>query len=383
MGKKVWNIMCFFVAFFQKTESPTDFFAFLEEYISEIYKIVKKCLDIYTVIKYNFLIHYKNVTKRIRNKEIKKTQGMKPMRTNEILQKNEKKKNDSFHSFVLLSLCAVFAIVIAVGSRVVLSGEGDRVYAASEREQKEVAASSDRDEYELPTGIAGVVSGMQETPLPGSTINRIGTSCEQVMVGQRVQTVEERTTELDVSESMASRVDYLDSTAISMASSAKMMTDNDYENLLKIVEAEAGSEDLKGRIMVANVIMNRVKHEEFPDTITDVIYEYKNGVPQFSPVYDGRIDEVTVSDLTKEAVRDTLEGVDYSEGALFFIQKNAAEKQNVSWFEKELKWLFKHGVHEFYTYPDEASGDTQEENNKKKDAKSVETVQMVKNDVQS
>lgn len=378
LGRKYGVFMCFFDVFLTKSRSPADFFAVFCKCVAGLCKTVKKCLDIYTLIKYNFLIHYKNVTKQIKNE---KTQGMKPMRTNEILQKNEKKKKDSFHSFVLLSLCAVFAIVLAVGSRFVISGDGDRVYAASEREQNEMAASSDRDEYELPTGIAGVVSGMQETPVPGSTVNRIGTSCEQVMVGQRVQTVEERTTELDVSESMASRVDYLDSTAISLASSAKMMTDNDYENLLRIVEAEAGSEDLKGRIMVANVIMNRVKHEEFPDNITDVIYEYKNGVPQFSPVYDGRIDEVTVSDLTREAVKQTLEGVDYSEGALFFIQKNAAEKQNVSWFEKELKRLFKHGVHEFYTYPDEACADKQ--NNKKKDTESVETVQMVKNDVLS
>ncbi len=304
------------------------------------------------------------------------------MRTKKILQENKKMEKDHFRSFVLLSLCAVFAIVLAVGSRIAISGEIGQVYAASEKKQSEAGVLSDRDEYRLPTGIAGVVSGVQEAPLPGMTINRIGTSCEQVMVGQRVQTVTERTTELDVSESMASRVDYLDSTAISLASSARMMTDNDYENLLKIVEAEAGSEDLKGRIMVANVIMNRVKHEEFPDNITDVIFEYKNGVPQFSPVYDGRIYEVTVSDLTREAVKATLEGTDYSEGALFFIQKNAAEKQSISWFEKELKRLFKHGVHEFYTYPDEGAEEPSgkpEEN--KKESSCEEVVQMVKNDI--
>ncbi len=42
------------------------------------------------------------------------------------------------------------------------------------------------------------------------------------------------------------------------------MSDEDYQNLLQIVEAEAGTEDIKGRIMVANVIMNRVKYSEFP-----------------------------------------------------------------------------------------------------------------------
>ena len=106
------------------------------------------------------------------------------------------------------------------------------------------------------------------------------------------------------------------------------------------------------------MIMNRIKNKEFPDTVTEVVWQNTNGVPQFSPTYDGRINEVTVTDETREAVRQALEGVDYSEGALFFIQKSEAESQNVSWFEKDLKRLFKYGVHEFYTYPDSAESST-------------------------
>ena len=119
-------------------------------------------------------------------------------------------------------------------------------------------------------------------------------------------------------------------------------------------EAEAGTEDLKGRILVANVIMNRVKYPEFPDNATDVIWQYIDGVAQFSPIADGRISEVVPSDETKEAVKQALEGVDYSDGALFFIQRSAAAKNNIQWFDKNLKKLFKHGVHEFYTYPEAA-----------------------------
>lgn len=48
-----------------------------------------------------------------------------------------------------------------------------------------------------------------------------------------------------------------------------------------------------------------------------------------------------------------MEGADYSEGALFFIQRNAADKKNVTWFDTDLQRLFKHGVHEFYKYPEE------------------------------
>ena len=90
------------------------------------------------------------------------------------------------------------------------------------------------------------------------------------------------------------------------------------------------------------------------DNATDVIWQYIDGVAQFSPIADGRISEVVPSDETKEAVKQALEGVDYSDGALFFIQRSAAAKNNIQWFDKNLKKLFKHGVHEFYTYPEAA-----------------------------
>lgn len=285
----------------------------------------------------------------------------------------------SLRGLATITICAVIAVVVAVGSSVVSSGKQNQVYAASENDTEHTYTGE--DVYTLPTGIAGVVSGVGESPMPGSTINRIGTSCEQVLVGQRVQKVESNVTELNVSDSMASTVDSLDSTAVSRAESAKMMSDTDYNTLLRIVEAEAGGEDLKGKILVANVIMNRVKHEEFPDTVTDVVWEYRNGVPQFSPTYDGRINTVTVSDETREAVKQVLEGVDYSDGALFFIQKSAAEAHNVEWFEADLKSLFKHGVHEFYTYYTEEEQKEREEAKKKEEAKKAEEqdlVQMVK-----
>lgn len=202
---------------------------------------------------------------------------------------------------------------------------------------------------DLPSGIAGVVSGVNATPAAGSTVNRIGISCDDVIVGQRVRKVTSSAVEMNVSESMATTVDTFDAKVVSASSSAKLMSDEDYENLLQIVEAEAGTEDLKGRILVANVIMNRVKYPEFPDNATDVIWQYIDGVAQFSPIADGRISgSSSVRMRQKEAVKQALEGVDYSDGALFFIQRSAAAKNNIQWFDKNLKKLFKHGVHELH-----------------------------------
>lgn len=261
---------------------------------------------------------------------------------------NRKKLPASMRGFVSLTVCAAAVLTVSGGLKIADSfNRQERVYAAAESTVNSAYAGAD---YELPSGIAGVASGVSGTPSAGATINRIGTSCEDVIVGQRVQKITSQAVEMNVSESMATTIDNFDSNVVS---SAKMMSDEDYQNLLQIVEAEAGTEDIEGRIMVANVIMNRVKYSEFPDNVTDVIWEYNNGVAQFSPVEDGRISEVTVSRETKEAVKQVLEGVDYSKGALFFIQKSAAAKSNISWFDKNLKRLFKHGVHEFYTYPDE------------------------------
>lgn len=289
-------------------------------------------------------------------------------------KKSERKGNPSLHGFFSLSICAVTVITLSLGLRIAGNEKKNQVYAASDSAAASSSVSS--VDYDLPTGIAGVASGVSAAPEVGAEIYRIGTSCEHVVVGQRVQKVRSSAQELNVSESMAAAVDDFDSQAISLASSATMMSDTDYENLLKIVEAEAGTEDIKGRVLIANVIMNRVNHPEFPDNITEVIWEYDNGVPQFSPVADGRINEVTISDETKEAVRMALEGVDYSEGALFFIQKSAAEKHNIAWFEKDLTRLFKHGVHEFYTYPEEAAGEKKGASDSQK--KSSGTVEMVK-----
>ena len=264
--------------------------------------------------------------------------------------KSGREQNSTFRSFVSLSICALTVIAVTGGCKLAGS-EKHRVYAASENESSSLY--SEGADYDLPSGIAGVVSGVNATPSAGTTVNRIGISCDDVIVGQRVQKVTSNAVEMNVSESMATTVDTFDEKVVSMSSSAKLMSDEDYENLLQIVEAEAGTEDLKGRILVANVIMNRVRYAEFPDNATDVIWQYIDGVAQFSPVADGRISEVVPTAETKEAVKQAMEGVDYSEGALFFIQKSAAAKNNIHWFDKNLKRLFKHGVHEFYTYPQE------------------------------
>lgn len=118
----------------------------------------------------------------------------------------------------------------------------------------------------------------------------------------------------------------------------------DYEVLKRIVEAEAGICDMKGRILVANVIINRVRSGEFPNNITDVVYQRS----QFSPVTDGRINTCSVTDETVEAVNRALAGEDYSNGALYFMNRGRSHSSNVRWFDGKLTFLFQHEKHEFF-----------------------------------
>ena len=122
------------------------------------------------------------------------------------------------------------------------------------------------------------------------------------------------------------------------------MDREDDQVLLKIVEAEAGICDDKGKILVANVVLNRVRSEEFPDTVREVVYQPS----QFSPVSNGTINSCQVTEETVESVGRALAGEDYSQGALYFMNRGASRNSAVRWFDGRLKFLFRYEGHEFF-----------------------------------
>jgi spore germination cell wall hydrolase CwlJ-like protein len=130
---------------------------------------------------------------------------------------------------------------------------------------------------------------------------------------------------------------------------AYSLCDDDIDVLCRIVEAEAGGEDENGKLLVANVVLNRVADESFPDTVREVVFQSDSGTSQFSPVSNGKYYKVTVSDETKAAVKRALDGEDISGGALYFVARKYADSSKISWFENNLKFLFNYGGHEFYT----------------------------------
>ena len=115
-------------------------------------------------------------------------------------------------------------------------------------------------------------------------------------------------------------------------------------------EAEAPAEDIYGKILVANVVLNRVNSEKMANTVTGVIYEKIDGNTQFSPTaISWYWNSIVVTDSTREAVARCLSGEDYSDGALYFYawERNPNKHKTSEWM-RELECLFTHGGHRFF-----------------------------------
>ena len=112
----------------------------------------------------------------------------------------------------------------------------------------------------------------------------------------------------------------------------------------KIVEAEATGYDEEHKLAIANVILNRVKSQNFPNTIENVVFQKR----QFSPIADGRYYTVKVTESTKNAVKRALNGENNSEGSLYFMNPKASSSKNVKWFKNSLKYVKTIDCHEFY-----------------------------------
>ena len=203
-------------------------------------------------------------------------------------------------------------------------------------------------------GTALVLGGLLLTGVTPTGSCGIGTltvyAAEDTFSGELVEAIQnEVVTEDNVeteipTEETAEQV-VVEETPEALIGNSFSLEDQEYQVLLKIVEAEAGCEDTEGRMLVANVVMNRVRNGNFPNTVTEVVYQRQDGTAQFSPVSDGRIDTVNVSQGTIDAVARVMNGEDISQGALFF----RSVRSRSGWFDQKLSRVLEHGNHIFYT----------------------------------
>lgn len=89
--------------------------------------------------------------------------------------------------------------------------------------------------------------------------------------------------------------------------------------LARLISAEARGEPYSGQVAVGAVVLNRIKHPSFPNTLSGVIYQ--NGA--FTCITDGQFNQ-PVAESAYRAARDALNGVDPSGGAIYYFNPSTA-----------------------------------------------------------
>ncbi len=113
--------------------------------------------------------------------------------------------------------------------------------------------------------------------------------------------------------------------------------------LSRIIHAEAGAEPLEGKILVGNVILNRVESDEFPNTIYGVIFDKEHGV-QFTPTINGMVYNEP-SEESIIAAKLCLDSYYISRSALYFLNPVLATN---FWIPANRTYLTTVGCHDFY-----------------------------------
>ncbi len=102
-------------------------------------------------------------------------------------------------------------------------------------------------------------------------------------------------------------------------------SNNDFNLLARLISAEARGEPYTGQVAVGAVVLNRVSHSSFPNSISGVIYQ--SGA--FTCLYDGQFNK-PVADSAYKAAREALNGWDPSGGAIYYYNPRTATS----------KWIF-------------------------------------------
>ncbi len=136
---------------------------------------------------------------------------------------------------------------------------------------------------------------------------------------------------------------------ITSGNPAKVKWASEYYNstdlywLSRIISAEAKGEPFAGQIAVGNVVLNRVRSSQFPNTVKGVIFDTKYGT-QFSPVASGTIYNTPTASSVM-AAKVCLEGYSLSTNMIYFYNPSIATS---SWIGRTRPYIMTIGNHKFY-----------------------------------
>jgi N-acetylmuramoyl-L-alanine amidase len=107
--------------------------------------------------------------------------------------------------------------------------------------------------------------------------------------------------------------------ALGITVSSTSSNSGDVALLARLISAEARGEPYAGQVAVGAVVLNRVKHPSFPNTISGVIYQ--SGA--FTCMVDGQFNQ-PIADSAYRAAREALAGSDPSGGAIYYFNPSTA-----------------------------------------------------------
>lgn len=94
----------------------------------------------------------------------------------------------------------------------------------------------------------------------------------------------------------------------------------DYNLLARVISAESRGEPYTGQVAVGAVILNRVEHPSFPNTLSGVIYQ----PGAFTCITDGQIN-AAVTESSYRAAQDAINGMDPSNGCIYYYNPATAK----------------------------------------------------------
>lgn len=119
-------------------------------------------------------------------------------------------------------------------------------------------------------------------------------------------------------EDLTRKQHYIDLKESSVTDS-RFITEEEKNLLARLVHAEAKGEPFEGKVAVAAVVLNRVEHKHFPDSIREVIYE-RNA---FEPVSNGSINKPADGDAVQAVEKAVTDGEAYDQ-LLYFYNPDTA-----------------------------------------------------------
>lgn len=126
--------------------------------------------------------------------------------------------------------------------------------------------------------------------------------------------------------------------SIHHASAQTGRSSSDVQLIARAVNGEARGEPYEGQVAVAAVILNRVKHSSFPNSISGVIYQ----PGAFTAVSDGQINVPIAADSTVyKACQDAMNGWDPTGGAIYYFNPDTATSSWI-WSRTFIKQIGKH-----------------------------------------